>query len=341
MKRFFILSLVIFAILIGGNVFADKAVLIDFSLLGTDYPSDDPSENSRTMIDYSDKAGSVFTDEERAIMKTSLAIPNWEIQLASSSRTQSNMLLSEVKEVSVRDEAKKYAGEKILGARIHFPLDNYNSWAEIKPPFEIPLYAKMTELQDDGTLVEDPDDRECSKFCDGYGVVKNVGVIKSISVTAYGSNFPVGLEVLYRDQNNDRYTVFMGYLNFEGWRTITWDNPNYIDDVKNRSLVAKPLYPDSVPMVKFDGFRINRDGAQDGGDCLVYVKDVNIVYDKASLELERDIDEEAVWGIITEREEAKKRAEYEKLGKKSILRYIEKQKMNVDEEEIEENPSEN
>ena len=36
-----------------------------------------------------------------------------------------------------------------------------------------------------------------------------------------------------------------GYLEFDGWRTLTWNNPNYVADVRNRELRKFPLYPEA------------------------------------------------------------------------------------------------
>ena len=331
MKRFFILLTTVF-FLLSGFTFAEEAVLIDFSKLAADYPEDNPVENGRTIVDYSDKAGSSYTEMEKAQMKASIALNNWEVILSSSSRTVLNQSLSLTKEVPVNDDAKKYAGEKVLGIRVHFPSEDYNAWALIAPPFEIPAYMKKTNIESDGSLTVDTTDRYGSKFIDGYGVVKNVGVIKSVSVNMYGSNFPNGFEVLLKDQNNKEMAIFMDYMDFDGWRTLTWKNPNYVSEVRNREIFKRPLYPKATPMFKIAGMRIIRDASQEGGDIITYVKDISIVYDKALLNVERDVDEEAIWGILKEREESRRTAEFEKLGHKQVLRYLEKKKMHSDEE---------
>ena len=331
MKRFFILLTTVF-FFIGAISFAEEAVLIDFSKLAADFPEDNPTENARTLVDFSDKAGTSFTDEEKAEMKSSIALNNWDVKLASSARRVMNQALSMAREVPVNENAKQFAGEKVLGVRVHFPDESFNSWALVTPPFEIPAYMKMTNIEADGTLSYDQSDRYGSKFIDGYGVVKNVGIIKSLSVNIYGSNFPNGLEIILKDHNNNEKVIFMDYMNFDGWRTLTWKNPNYITEVRNRDLYQAPLYPKATPMSKFAGLRILKDASQEGGDIITYVKDISITYDKAVLSVERDIDEEAIWGILNEREESRRTAEFEKLGNKQVLRYLEKKKMHVEEE---------
>jgi hypothetical protein len=328
MKRF---GLVLLTLLVSLSlpIFADTSVLLDFSTL---VPDTDFGENEATLVDFADQAGTGFTDEERNAMKTSLKLENWEVTLASSSRTVNNMRRSMTRAVQVNDDAAKFAGETVLGVRVHFPEDPYNSYAIIKPPFEIPAYMTKTVLQSDGTLIDDTADRSGSKF-DGYGVVKNVGVIKSISVNVYGSNFPNGFGLVLQDQNNNEQQIFMNYLEFDGWRELVWNNPNYVSEVRDREIARYPLYPRSEPMRKLIGLIFYKDAAQQGGDFITYIKDITITYDKALLETSRDINEEEVWGILGEREEARRTSEFSKLGNIQVLRYLEQQKMHQEPDE--------
>jgi hypothetical protein len=131
------------------------------------------------------------------------------------------------------------------------------------------------------------------------------------------------------DQDGVQQTIFMDYLEFDGWRTLTWNNPNYIADVRNRELRKFPLYPKGTPYLKLDGFVIYRDSQQEGGDFVTYLKDVKITYDKALITTERDINDEAIWGIIQQRNEARRLAELKRLGGSQVLRFLEQQKMDT------------
>jgi hypothetical protein len=327
MKRFVIL-LTALVICISAAVIAEESVLIDFNTLEADYASDggEPTENEATLIDFSQKAGTGFSEEEKVMMKTSLALDNWAVILASSSRTVYNQANSMARAVPVREDAKKFAGDTVLGIRVHFPLNDYNSWAMVQPPFEIPVYMQKTEVQDDGTLIPDDEDVNRTKF-DGYGVVKNVGVIKSVSMNVLGLNFPMGCEIILKDHTNKELALDMGFLYFDGWRTLTWENPNYITQVRNREMRRYPLYPRATPSVKLMGIRFRRDKEQEGGDFITYVKDISIVYDKAVLDLDTDINNEEVWGILGNREESRRTAEFESLGEIQVLRALEEKKM--------------
>ncbi|QQO08406.1 flagellar filament outer layer protein FlaA [Breznakiella homolactica] len=325
MKRIFIL--VAIALFAAGSLFADEAILIDFSKLVADIiPNQDdaPTQNRATMMDYANVAGGSFTTEQKSVMKTSLAIPNWEVVLASSSRTVDNQIRS----YTVEAPSKQFG--TVMGVRVHFPVEPFHSWAIIKPPFDIPAFEASAEIDDEGNIQE-PESGEftntgSTRFEDGFGVIKNVGTIKSVAVNAYGLNFPHSLAVILVDSQGNEQYVNMGYLNYDGWGELRWDNPSYVVHVRNRELRLYPLYPKSTPFIKFGGFLVQRDAANEGGDFITYFKDVKVIYDKAVLETDRDIDDESLWNIIRDRENAKKAWEMSRFGQNQVLRYLESQK---------------
>jgi hypothetical protein len=334
MKR--ILILVVIALL-AVPLFAAEDTLIDFSVLTADIhvklgendTESKPNQNRQTLMDFSHVAGGSFTTQQKSVMKTSLAIENWEIVLASSARHVTNIALSYTKEAP----SKKFG--TVMGVRVHFPVEPHNSWALVKPPFEIPAFEPLATVADDGTIsaVEGNDGiTGKSRFEaqeDGkpaFGVIKNVGVIKSIAVDVYGLNFPHGLSVNIIDSMENHKDMFMGYLRFDGWGELIWNNPAYVQEVRNRDIRLYPLYPASTPFIKFGGFLLKRDAQHDGGDFIVYFKDVKVIYDKAVLDVDRDIDDEALWKIILDRETARKTWEMERFGQAQVLRYLELQK---------------
>lgn len=338
MKR--IAIVLVIALMAGYALFADEAVMIDFNKLVADYPSDKPAENLATITDFSDAAGSSFDQKDKDLMKTSLAIANWEVVLNSSAKSVETLKYSYTKPTKVRDTAAHYKGETIMGIRINFPAEAVNAYALIAPPFEIPAYADKTEVDGDGKVAVVKGEEGKGRKFDNVGVVKNVGVLKSISVNVFGNNTPHGISVIMKDQNNREIEFFLGYMSFDGWRTLTWDNPNYIQDVRDRDLHTYPLYPQSAPFLKVAGFRVYRDASMsDSADFVGYVKDVSIVYDKAILNLERDVDDEGTWNILSDRESSRRNAELKRLGQRQVQRFLEKRKMHVDAEKTEAAPA--
>ncbi|MGI5064285.1 flagellar protein [Treponema denticola] len=336
MKKTFILVAMAF-LLMGAVAVAEEAIIIDFALLNADIiadPNGKMTQNRRTVMDYGKVAGASYTDEQKALMRTSLALEQWDVELNSSAQNPLSVATSTIKEAEVRAEGEKFAGQKLMGVRILFPEWTNNANAKIKPGFLIPAYEKMAQVDDQGNLQEPTAEDKASgksRFEDGYGVVRNTGVIKSIAVNTYGMNFPHGLYVLLRDQNNVVKRYFMGYLLFDGWREMIWNNPSYIANVKSRELRLYPVYPTALPHVIFEGFLITRDAAHDGGDAIAYFKDVKIIYDKAVLTTVRDFADEDIWGIQAERETKRKKIEVEKFGHTQVLRFLEQEKMATEE----------
>jgi len=315
MKRFYtILGVALF--LASNGAFAEQQTLIDFSQLTGDATT---GEDAQTTIDYSINAGSSYSAEDKAKMKTSLAIKNWEVQLASSSQTVENQSNSKVSPAVVKADASKFAGQTVLGVRIHFPSFGINSYAVIKPPFTIPAYATLPNPKDQNA-------KAGSQF-DGIGILKNVGVLKSIQVYVLGRNFNNSLSLLLENETGEEQEIFMGYLNFDGWKALTWVNPNYQTEVRNRDIKVLPLYPHLAPFMKLKGIVIHRDAAQDGGDIVTYVKDIKVIYDQAVLDKGSEVDDEAIWGILKSNEEAKRNAELQRLGNLQVLRALEVRKM--------------
>ena len=106
-------------------------------------------ENGATMMDFSGVAGASYTDDQKKQMRISLAIPNWDVILASSSRSILNQALSKTAEVPVQGNGQ-FAGKTVFGVRIHFPTEAYNSWARVRPPYEIPAFEPKAVADSSG-----------------------------------------------------------------------------------------------------------------------------------------------------------------------------------------------
>jgi hypothetical protein len=324
-------------LLAGSFAFARESTLIDFTLLDADILADEngnPTANSRTVMDYSVTAGATFTSEQKSLMRTSYVLNDWEVELNSSAQSVNAVANSQVKAAPVKETADvPFAGSNVMGVHVVFPTWSHNASAKIVPPFPVQAFEPLADADENGVRQAQTDEQKGKYlFEDGYGLITNVGTIKAISVTTFGENFPHQLYVLLTDADNVTRRYLMGNLQFDGWKTLIWNNPDYITEVRTREIRVYPIYPRSTPHVKFAGFQVARDAMDDGADFVGYFKDVKVIYDLAVLSTDRDIDDEDLWGIITKKESERQNQTMTNFGANQVNRYIEKSKMATEEQ---------
>ena len=323
MKRIFIL-VVITLLAVGSSFAQDRTVqnqktLIDFTKLTADSQDDQGNpQNEYTLMDFSNEATGNFSARQKRSMTSSLAIANWDIVFAASSRNVTTRDLS-----YTREAKSNISDNNVMGVRIHFPTGPVNSWARVQPPFSIPAFepgASGTGTGTEPSKFEGPDGEG------GYGIIKNVGTIKSIAVEVFGLNFPHTLGVILIDDKGEERIYNMGSLNFEGWGQLRWDNPAYVDNVRNRDLRLTPIYPDMMPYVKFGGFIIQKQANMQGGDFITYFSKVDVLYDAAVLPVdsadENFIDHEGTWNIIQDRDVQRRVTDMQRLGQLEVQRQM-------------------
>ena len=234
--------------------------------------------------------------EPRFILNTNLLrLRNWLVKIKSSALRIRHIVDSQCLDVESNYWKKKSGGKEstVLGVRVHFPKTRQNDRALIKPQFRFHVYdrkGRFTNLSN--------------------GVVGNVGVIKSISVWVKGRNYPYKFSMRMVDDKFKTREYYFGTLFFNNWRHLTWKNPNYIDKVKDRIIIRKPMYPKDIPYLWFKEFVVYRQMDQLGGDFIMYIKGTTMVYEKyAETIADPDIDDEKIWKIMQKR--ALKRMEHE------------------------------
>ncbi|MDR1866730.1 MAG: flagellar filament outer layer protein FlaA [Treponema sp.] len=319
-------------------------------------------QNLATLMSFTNEGKSNFTSRQARSLVDSLAIRNWDVVLNSSAQTVNT------KRYSYTEEAISKEFGPVLGVRANFPTQPYNASVRIVPPFEIPAFEP--QIDGDTTLGQTPitriipaegsngiTDRSRFEGNEGidlensgnnsvtqagstgeplplqraYGVVKNVGVIKSLAVNVYGLNYPHYLSIILIDHNGKEKIYPIGTLDFEGWGELVWNNPQYVTEVRNRSLKLNSLYPQGATFVKFGGFIVQKDADAIGGDFITYFKDVKIIYDKAVLdEAGRDIQDEALWDIVRNQEARRRAVEMQRIGQRAIQRLLEIERQSVE-----------
>jgi len=249
-------------------------------------------------------------------MNLDLSIPNWSVRVNSSSYTVQARNKAEI--LAVKDTLE-YPNQNVLGVRVYFPERYANSYALITPPFEIPSYYDNKDNPDGmGTLFI------------YKGVVRNVGTLKKISVRVLGNNFRYSLYIRIKNNFGDTRDVFVGYLNFIGWRTISWINPHYQWEVdnrnKNRDNVA--YYPYEFPYVRLVAILIQRNDAEVTGNFVTMIKEIAIEYEEEFVDLgEPSSRQEGIFKIY--KEELMERAikETRNIDTKIFNEWVERGKM--------------
>lgn len=286
-------------------LFCAEAILIDFNNL------------SDTTIDFTKFAllrG--FPEEATKTMKVDLSIPNWRVIVNPSSWTNESMKKTKIVEVK---KSNVFPGVNLLGVRIYFPERHANAYAIIKPPFTIPSFFE-SEKNPDGSG---------SMFLN-KGVVRNVGILRKVSVTFLGNNLNYGLSVRIENNKGEIKDIFIGYMNFIGWRTITWVNPMLDEELKYRDLNKNyiPYYPGEYPYIKFIGFVIHKNDPDVSGNFVTMFKEVKIEYDEAFLEIgNAEINQDDIFGIHKEELIEKAKIETSKVTKRIFYEWLENQKM--------------
>ncbi|MDR2734992.1 MAG: flagellar filament outer layer protein FlaA [Spirochaetota bacterium] len=300
-----------------GRLLANRAFILDFG----QYPKRMQAQIEKTnkqMEERNKQVPSRGLPSENFQMKYEDWAPDkWSVQLNSSAAHILNNVLSYATNYPSlywqNNHKQLYNGQKIAGfdeaatsdvlaIRIHFPNNRQNCWAKIMPPFEFNAYDELGEVANEFN-----------------GVINNVGQIQSVSVWVKGRNYDFGFAARLKDRDGIEREYFFGSLLFDNWRELTWINPNYIENPRDRVLERLPLYPIHPPYIRFTSFVVYRQMDAFGGDFVMYIRDLKMAFDKAIPDEDEDIDDEKVWGILAKARSEEKEREIQKLAEKRYL----------------------
>ncbi|HBD92723.1 MAG: hypothetical protein A2015_03305 [Spirochaetes bacterium GWF1_31_7] len=302
MKRLVISSVFILLLV---SLFSREEVLIDFSSLND------------TTVDFSKDVDNGWgMNDAQGEMIASLDPSNWSAKVRKSSQIPVAVNKTYVLNVT---NSINYSGSTVLAVRSYFPERNAHSDVEIYPPFEIPAYY------------DDPANPDgMGTYFLNKGVIRNVGVMRKLSIRILGNNFNFGLYVRVKNNSGEERDIYMGTLNFLGWRTLTWINPNYETEKKNRDKTRSkiPYYPDEYPYLKFIGIIIQRDKTERTGNFTTMIKEITADFDEHFLRLDNyEYLQEDIFGIYKEELLKRARFEMERVNKTVYLQWLESQRM--------------
>jgi hypothetical protein len=104
------------------------------------------------------------------------------------------------------------------------------------------------------------------------------GITKTVSVWVAGRNFNHDLTLLIQDYFGRNYEMYMGRLNFQGWKKLTVAIPPQSTDGVN-GVVQRNYHYNNQMGIKITGFRIDCDPMEAYGNYYVYFDDLRAVTD--------------------------------------------------------------
>ena len=114
------------------------------------------------------------------------------------------------------------------------------------------------------------------------------GVTKTVSVWVVGRNFEHDLKLLIQDFYGRNYEIYMGKLNFQGWKKMTVAIPPQSPDGVN-GVIQRSYHYNNQMGIRITGFRIECDPMEAYGNYYIYFDDLRAITD---LFAENDRDED-------------------------------------------------
>jgi len=115
------------------------------------------------------------------------------------------------------------------------------------------------------------------------------GITKTVSVWVVGRNFNHTLTLLIQDFFGRNYEIFVGRLNFQGWRRMTVAIPPQATDGRS-GVIQRSFHHNNQMGLRITGFRINTDPLESFGSYYIYFDDLRAVTDLFA-EHDRDPDD--------------------------------------------------
>ncbi|MDR0598382.1 MAG: flagellar filament outer layer protein FlaA [Treponema sp.] len=104
------------------------------------------------------------------------------------------------------------------------------------------------------------------------------GITKTISVWAAGRNFDHDLVLLVQDFFGRNFELYVGKLNFQGWKQLTVAVPPQSSDGRS-GIVQRNYHYNNQMGIKIVGFRVDVDPMEAFGSYYVYLDDLRAVTD--------------------------------------------------------------
>jgi len=120
------------------------------------------------------------------------------------------------------------------------------------------------------------------------------GITKTISVWIVGRNFNHGLNILLEDAFGRYFELYIGKLNFQGWKKMTVAVPPQAPDGIH-GIVQRNYHYNSLMGIRITGFRIDCDPEEAYGSYYVYFDDLRAVTDLFAEDIKDADDMSDMW----------------------------------------------
>jgi hypothetical protein len=104
------------------------------------------------------------------------------------------------------------------------------------------------------------------------------GITKTISVWVVGRNYNHNLNILVQDFFGRKYELFLGKLNFQGWKKLTVAIPPQSPDGQS-GIVQRNYHYNNHMGIKVVGFKVDCDPMEAFGSYYIYLDDLRAVAD--------------------------------------------------------------
>jgi hypothetical protein len=115
------------------------------------------------------------------------------------------------------------------------------------------------------------------------------GIVKTISVLVAGRNYNHKLTLLIQDFYGRNFEIYMGRMNFQGWKVMTAVIPPQ-QELGFNGIVQQNYHYSNISGIKVTGFRIDCDPMEAYGSYYVYLDDLRAVTDLFTEDM-RDADD--------------------------------------------------
>lgn len=103
------------------------------------------------------------------------------------------------------------------------------------------------------------------------------GVTKTVSVWVCGRNMGHQMWLLVQDYNGNNFEIWMGSLEFSGWKKLTTAIPPSPDG--DHGIIQQSVYHGDKPGLRIVGFRVDCNPMEAKGSFYMYLDDIRAVTD--------------------------------------------------------------